>query len=328
MSLAKLGISKEAEAPKPKSTKSSKNPFDDDPFGAIDEMLAGASLGSGPPQLMRMGYLHKKSGGHDGKSSLKTSLLGAKWDKRFFVMPADSSEMQYYKTESDFHDRKEPLGSIDIPGATVYLKAVHKGVYRFTVRSSERELKLRADSEKEYLDWVQGLRPRVALFRELLDDEDAGAPSSRQGSTKDSARKDSTTTTAQAEGWLEKKSGSRARSVSSMVGAKKMMGSSWEKRYFVLPLGSTTLSYYQSDHEFLAGRQAAGTLECGGSSLFLKEIKGGVYRFTIRSSERELKLRSDSEAEYTRWMDALGRHATQQQGDGGDSDGEGAVELS
>lgn len=320
-SLAKLGLSGGKAPASPRAASSSKAPEPDDPYGAIDAMLAAAKLSSAPTMTMQMGYLQKKSGGHDGKISLK---LREHWDKRFFVLPADSSTLQYFKTQADFQDRKEPLGSVDIPGSTVYLKSkLQDGSFRFTVRSKERELKLKADSETDYLSWVQGLRPRAALFRELADEGDDAAASSRDRAA--SVRTRSHTAApigrlAQQEGWLEKKSSGRTRSVSSVVGAGRLLNA-WERRYFALPLDSSTMSYYHNEHEMLAARPALGSVECKGAKLFLKEIKGGVYRFTVKTEERELKLRTESEADFTAWMDALGKYATQQN-DGDDSDGD------
>ena len=139
----------------------------------IDSMLADGGLGladSAGAQLATMGYLHKKSGGHEsgGKSLIgkmsSMKVRGEHWSKRYFVMPADAHTMSYYKSEQEFSAGKEKLGEVAVDGATVYLKKVStKGKFRFTVRTSDRELKLRAENEAEYLPWVQSLRPRVAV---------------------------------------------------------------------------------------------------------------------------------------------------------------------
>ena len=55
-------------------------------------------------------------------------------------------------------------------GSTVFLKEVAKsGVHRFTVRTSARELKLRATSAEAYHQWIAALRPFVSNF--LQEDE-------------------------------------------------------------------------------------------------------------------------------------------------------------
>ena len=49
-----------------------------------------------------------------------------------------------------------------------------------------------------------------------------------------------------------------------------------------------------------------GTLQCDGASAFLKEVKGKdeIHRFTLSTSERQLKLRCDK-TEFARWASAL-----------------------
>ena len=52
----------------------------------------------------------------------------------------------------------------------IFLKEVAKsGVHRFTVRTSERELKLRATNAGDYQAWINALRPFASSFEE--DDE-------------------------------------------------------------------------------------------------------------------------------------------------------------
>ena len=42
-----------------------------------------------------------------------------------------------------------------------------------------------------------------------------------------------------------------------------------------------------------ARKGAAGMMECRGAAVFLKEVKGQTFRFTVKSAARELKLRAD-----------------------------------
>ena len=357
--MSKLGLSGGSKAPAvvagPSSTSSSSGGL----LEVIDSMLRSDCTVSGGPQLATMGFLHKKSGGHTGGSkglmgSMKGALRSDKWDKRYFVLPADSSTLSYYKSEDDFVAGKTPQGSVDIPGATVFLKKVSKArrasgeasTYRFTVRASERELKLRADSEDAYLMWVEGLRPRIALFRELAaaddgdddgdngddgdDDGDdgpeaggergtSGAGKGRSTSSISSRARQATTaalgsTGAAKEGWLLKKSGGHRGSLSSRAKALGGNYGSWERRYFVLLVDSSVLSYWESPAEFLAARPALGSVECAGAQVFLKEVEQhgqGVHRFTIRSKERDLKLKAESEAEYASWMASIASYAQQ-----------------
>lgn len=75
-------------------------------------------------------------------------------------MPPGKSLMSYYKSENDQVNGKEALGAIDVAGSTVFLKEVSKtGVYRFTVRTTKRELKLRAKTESDYTQWIAAIKP-------------------------------------------------------------------------------------------------------------------------------------------------------------------------
>ena len=143
---------------------------DDDP----DDFrgVRNVSLSSAAPPLAstpgKRGQLEKKSGGKAAKKkSFSARLVGDKWSKRWFVLPASSSTLSYYKSESEQNNGKEALGTIELQGSKVFLKEVDKkGVHRFTIKSSARELKLRATNEDEYNSWVAVFRPFVASFED------------------------------------------------------------------------------------------------------------------------------------------------------------------
>lgn len=112
-------------------------------------------LGLAPNRPGHEGWLCKKSGGKEGKPKLK---LLQKWTRRFFVLPTAGTRLSYYKSEDAYRKGAEPLGSVECLGATVFLKLVEKDeVHRFTVRSDDRELKLRAENQGDY----QARAPRV-----------------------------------------------------------------------------------------------------------------------------------------------------------------------
>ena len=68
---------------------------------------------------------------------------------------------------------EEPLGVQECTGATVFLKEVtKKAEYRFTVKTSERELKLRAGTKEEYDAWQAALKPVVDAFGLLSTEDD------------------------------------------------------------------------------------------------------------------------------------------------------------
>ena len=45
-------------------------------------------------------------------------------------------------------------------------------------------------------------------------------------------------------------------------------------------------------------------LPCKGAKVFLKEVKGKTFRFTIVADKRTLKLRAVDAASYQMWIDA------------------------
>ncbi|EOD08675.1 hypothetical protein EMIHUDRAFT_631907 [Emiliania huxleyi CCMP1516] len=114
------------------------------------------------PVLVRTGargWLEKKSGGHEERGKMK---LLQKWDRRYFVLPAGGAELSYYKTEDDAARGEHPAGSLRCDGAEVFLKEVRDdGVHRFTIKTRERELKLRS-SKREFETWASALEPIAA----------------------------------------------------------------------------------------------------------------------------------------------------------------------
>lgn len=100
------------------------------------------------------------------------------------------------------------------------------------------------------------------------------------------------------EGWLEKKSGGHDDR------SKMKLLQKWHKRFFVLGKCGTQLLYYKSDESFRKKEEPSGTVELRGSSVFVKEAKGELVRFTLLAPDRQLKLRAPM-AEYRRWVAAL-----------------------
>ena len=117
------------------------------------------------------GYLEKKQGGKEGKSSTIFGLdkqLG-KWERRYFVLLADSSELRYYNSPAEYLAHRPPLGSLVLGDGAVFRKSdprdISKGKHRFTVKEATRELKLRADSKEECSAWLDALsRPGRATL--------------------------------------------------------------------------------------------------------------------------------------------------------------------
>jgi len=129
------------------------------------------SIGEAPTKPIIVGHsgvLLKKSG---GKAFEKKARMYEKWTKRYFVLPPGKTELKYFKNEAAYQSKATPLGTVEVQGAVVFLKAVKSGQYRFTVRSAARELKLRAGNATEYDAWMGALQP-ITEFRE--DDAEGG----------------------------------------------------------------------------------------------------------------------------------------------------------
>jgi len=124
------------------------------------------------------GYLDKKQGGKEAgsapptKRSSITSLFGrrasielekalGKWERRYFVLAAQSDELQYYASAHEYLAQRPPLGTLSLAGSTVAIKASAKdaarGWHRLTVHANTRELKLRADAVDDCRLWVETL---------------------------------------------------------------------------------------------------------------------------------------------------------------------------
>ena len=106
--------------------------------------------------------MDKKSGGKAEKNKLK---ILQKWDTRFFVLLTCETELRYYKTQDSFRKGEPPAGRVECAEATAVLTDVDKkGMYKFAIRSSERELGLRC-SLTEFEGWCNALRPILGEFQ-------------------------------------------------------------------------------------------------------------------------------------------------------------------
>ena len=130
---------------------------------AEDEGTSSASTST-------MGYLQKKSG---GKHEADKSRLRQNWRRRYFFLAPGQTMLTYHKDEQSAA-KGESLGAVEVAGATLFLKQIkhgkHTDVFRFTITSAERELKLRATSEESYNQWVSALKPLAAVFRDLEEE--------------------------------------------------------------------------------------------------------------------------------------------------------------
>ena len=104
------------------------------------------------------GWMEKKSGGHSPTSTGSNPVMDS-WDKRWFVLLPGSPELTYYKSRQAHEEGAEPLGSVNLKGCDFFLKErPKKDVHRWTVRTCERELKLRAASTEDYEYWTRAVK--------------------------------------------------------------------------------------------------------------------------------------------------------------------------
>jgi small GTP-binding protein len=250
------------------------------------------------------GWLEKKSGGKEGKGKKK---FMEKWDKRWFILVG--SELRYYKSDADHDQRKAPAGSIECTGSELFLKVVQGTSFRFTVKTAERELKLRASSASDYHKWADALTPLMASTgRDASVSVDVGRSASASTVTPPSHTEPAAGGAAAAatvsapvlcEGWLEKKSGGKEGHEK-----KSKLLERWGKRYFVL--SGSEMHYFKHDEDHAAGKPPLGTTDVSGGTVFLKAVKGQTFRFTVRLAARDLKLRAANNADFQMWTKALG----------------------
>ena len=277
------------------------------------------------------GYLDKKSGGKGG------IRVREKWDRRYFTL--FDNNLSYYKS-AHLALNANPLATLNVTAARVFLKtASDDGVHRFTVLTSERELKLRASSAADYSAWIAALRPLVAT----VDEEAApggGSPRSARSSSAAAVEATSPTTPPPLQtepppppppppprpeaprraeaprsskslaetvcsGMMFKKSGASKESSSS----KTKVLDRWNRRFFTLN-SEGVLEYYRSPDECAMGKPSLGSLPCKGATCFLKAVQGSEFRFTVRAGNRQIKLRAINPAEYRMWTAALERFSS------------------
>jgi len=100
------------------------------------------------------GYLSKQSGGKQGSSS-KGELM-RKWDRRYFVLRAGSTQLKYYRTKEDYCSSHPSAGCIDTAGATLKVDR-SGGACQMQVITPSRTLAVRADSMAVLDHWLHTL---------------------------------------------------------------------------------------------------------------------------------------------------------------------------
>ncbi|CCG81110.1 Uncharacterized PH domain-containing protein c [Taphrina deformans PYCC 5710] len=126
-----------------------RSPTKVDPFSQLSEAEAAALINS--ESLIRTGWLYKRGG--------RTRA----WKKRWFVLRPD--RFAYYKDQNEYETRK--VVQVDtLSGIATTTQAKKPGI-TFYIR--DKEVHLKAESERDAIDWVQDLKRAVKM--------DAGQPS-------------------------------------------------------------------------------------------------------------------------------------------------------
>ena len=101
------------------------------------------------------------------------------------------------------------------------------------------------------------------------------------------------------EGYLHKQSGGKQGSSSKGELLRK-----WDKRYFVVLAGSTSLKYYKTKEEYTGKRSASGSVNVQ-SSVLRVERQGTTGLLHIVTPARTLSVRTDSSVILEHWVHAL-----------------------
>jgi len=105
------------------------------------------------------------------KTSSSTVRLRSNWVSQYFVLPKSSPVLYRYKSLESMMDGEPPTGTLDVVNASVFLKA--KSSWRFKVVTTANHAaqpqvwKLRSNTEAEYTQWLEALRPHAPVVREL-----------------------------------------------------------------------------------------------------------------------------------------------------------------
>ena len=110
------------------------------------------------------------------------------------------------------------------------------------------------------------------------------------------------------EGWLLKSSGGKGDHRKTFGNMKPK----WDKRWFVLRGGSTTLHYYKTERDADKGNTPAGGVECDGCNIErvpdklrsesgFSGLSGFDIEFILHTKDRVLNLRTDNEDTFRLW---------------------------
>jgi small GTP-binding protein len=293
-----------------------------------------------PPVLPFSGWLMKQSGGKLRGGSVGNAL--AKWDRRWFLISGNGAPLCYYKDAQQLGGTKrlaKPAGTVEMSGSSIERTGGGDGT--FSVHSSQRVLTLKADNDAKMQAWaramvaagayaefevgtahapaksIQSVRPSLRLnssygageaLRPLTTEERESAPSDRSedahaAGERKSRRKSVTLFGSEGEalplmeGYLSKQTGRKAG-----AGA----AGKWDRRYFVVPPGKTSLRYYKTRDDYVGRLEPAGAIDTARSTIQIERSPGAfLLHITSADLKRQLALRADSNAALEAWIVAL-----------------------
>ena len=302
--------------------------------------------------LPMSGWLLKQSGGKLAKSgSIGNAMI--KWDRRWFVLSGPSEMLHYYKAESDMLRGRPPAGSVEMIGSS--LEQTGGGDGSFVVHTPSRVLTLKTEEgTRDVQQWARAMVAAGAYCEFEL-----GAPSANKPrkSLRGSAPLPEASAKSEGSGHLGSgisrpsvtwAGGDPHRGHDHMPGMDGYLskqarggGAKWDRRYFVVPPGKTSLRYYKtrevrfaplpwlpperwlqctrrltravlvrasvrSRQDFMARREPAGAIDSARARLQVDRSAGSYILYLISADgQRSLALKAESASTLEHWVTAL-----------------------
>ena len=286
---------------------------------------------SGPPALPKSGWLLKASGGKSVKASLGN--VANRFQKRWFTIDGPNSPLCYFKDAPTAKGKqKAPAGSVELEGASIERTGGGNG--EFALHTASRVLTLRADDDAAAQGWARAMVAAGAYAEfdvgtafepaRSLNDVRPSLKSSLSGGSSSAgllggaaAGGGADTAAADASGRAKRKSvtiakGGESEGLAAMPGMEgylsKQTGRSgkWDRRYFVIPPGRTSLRYYKTRDDYIGRKEPSGAIDAAGSTLKHERAPGHfVLHIESADGQRTLLLKADQPSTLDHWVTAL-----------------------
>ena len=252
-------------------------------------------------------YLLKRSGGHEGHTTLRK-----KFQERFFVL--QGTNLLYFRSQDEYLAGGASLGSLGVEGSHLTVEEENAGAdsCTFCIHTPQRQLLLVARPAALFHEGWKAVLEEAAFAGDAATSAPAPPPPLRAtddavrsrtgsnasaGSSADDEARPARPSRAVTEGYLAKRAGGWANHHTPRE--------HWQVRYFVLPTGQTVLRYYRTADDATAGRSPLGEQDVVGAHVARTDVGGGGFTFAVMTPGRELRLRADSAADLQLWMGAL-----------------------